>query len=211
MYQAYVRLAQDEASIELAGCWAHARRKFFEIKDRHPRECNLVLKLIGKLYGVEKTIRERRATEEGFGDEEAKKLREEEASNAHARLKRVLTIVRHGKLPAGELAAACDYSLNHWGYLSAYLEHGRVEIDNNGMENAIRPTAVGKKNWLFVGHPQAGKRAAILYSILISCQRLDVQPLEYLTALLKTDLGKLSQKERAALTPSGWAKSRGQI
>jgi len=211
MYQSYVKLAKDEASIELAGCWAHARRKFFEIKDRHPRECNIVLKLIGKLYGVEKTIRERRASEEGFGDESAKALRLAKAANAHARLKRVLTIVRHGKLPAGELAAACDYSLGHWNYLSTYLKHGRVDIDNNGMENAIRPTAVGKKNWLFVGHPEAGKRAAIIYSILISCQRLDVQPLEYLTDLLKTDLGKLSKAERDALTPSNWAKSRGRI
>lgn len=79
------------------------------------------------------------------------------------------------------------------------------------MENAIRPTAVGKKNWLFVGHPEAGKRAAILYSILISCQRLGVQPLEYLTALLKTDLAKLSQEERSKLTPSNWTQSGGQI
>jgi transposase len=210
MYQAYVKLEQAVEAIDLAGCLAHARRKFFEIKDRHPRQCNLILKLIGKLYKVEKTIRERRAVEEGFGDEDAKALRQTKAANTHARLKRVLTIVRHGKLPAGELAKACDYSLNHWGYLSTYLEHGRVEIDNNGMENAIRPTAIGKKNWLFVGHPEAGKRAAILYSILISCQRLDVQPLEYLTALLKTDLGKRSKKERSALTPSSWAKSRGQ-
>ena len=211
MYQAYVKLEKDAKAIELAGCWAHARRRFFEIKDRHPRECDLVLKLIGRLYKVERTIRERRAVEEGFGDEDAKALRLEKSANTHARLKRVLTIVRHGKLPAGELAAACDYSLGHWGYLSTYLEHGRVDIDNNGMENAIRPTAVGKKNWLFVGHPEAGKRAAILYSILISCQRLDVQPLEYLTALLKTDLGKLSKEELAEFTPASWTKSRGQI
>ena len=211
MYQAYVNLAKGKQDIELAGCWAHARRKFFEIKDRHPRECGLILKLIGKLYAAERIVRERRAAEEDFGDDEAKKLRQQAASNTHARLKRVLTIVRHGKLPAGELAAACDYSLNHWGCLSTYLEHGRVEIDNNGMENAIRPTAIGKKNWLFVGHPHAGDRAAILYSILISCQRLGVQPLKYLTALLKTDLRKLTQEELAKLTPSGWAKSRGQI
>ena len=209
MYQPYVTLAKDEEAIGLAGCWAHARRKFFEIKDRHPRECALVLKLVGKLYGVEKEIRERRTREGGFGDEDAKTLRLKRASNTHARIKRVLTIIRHGKLPAGELAAACDYSLNHWGYLSTYLEHGSVEIDNNGMENAIRPTAVGKKNWLFVGHPEAGERAAILYSILISCQRLDVDPLEYLTALLKTDLAKLTKEELVELTPSNWGKPRG--
>lgn len=210
MYQPYVRLAKEEQAIQLAGCWAHARRKFFDIKDRHPRECSLVLKLIGKLYKVEKEIRERRATQERFGDEEAKALRLQQASNTHARLKRALTIIRHGKLPAGELAAACDYSLNHWSYLSTYLKHGRVDIDNNAMENAIRPTAVGKKNWLFVGHPEAGKRAAVLYSILVSCQRLDVDPLEYLTALLKTDLAKLTEEELVEFTPSNWGKPRGQ-
>ena len=89
-----------------------------------------------------------------------------------------MDIPRHPSLPASELAKACDYSLAHWEYLSTYLRHGRVFVDNNWMENAIRPTAVGKKKWLFVGHPKAGERAAILYSILISCQRLDIQPLE---------------------------------
>lgn len=129
MYQAYVKLEKDTKAIELAGCWAHARRKCFEIKDRHPREFNLILRLIGKLSKVEESIRKRRAAEERFGDDEAKEFRLEKAANTHARVKHALTMIRHGKLPAGELAAACDYSLNHWCYLSTYLEHGRVDID----------------------------------------------------------------------------------
>lgn len=75
----------------------------------------------------------------------------------------------------------------------------------------LRPTAVGKKNWLFVGLPQAGGRAIILYSILISCQGLAIEPLEYLTALLNTDLGKLTKEELAKLTPSAWAVARGDL
>ncbi len=84
-----------------------------------------------------------------------------------------------------------------------------MEIDNNLMENAIRPTAVGKKNWLFVGHPEAGERATILYSVLVSCQRLEVHPQDYLAALLKTELSRLTKDELSELTPSAWAKSRG--
>ena len=211
MYEAYPKLEKASEGIELAACWAHARRKFHEIRDRNPRECGLILKLIGKLYAVEKAIREMRARGEGFSDGDAKAYRQENAINAHARLKRALTIVRHGKLPKQELAKACDYSLGHWEYLSTYLDHGQVEIDNNGMENAIRPTAVGKKNWLFVGHPEAGERSAILYSILISCQRLGVHAQNYLTELLKTDLSKLGKDELSKLTPSAWARSKGSI
>jgi len=211
MYDAYPKLEKASESVELAACWAHARRKFFEIRDRNRRECDLILKLIGKLYAVEKAIRERRGNEDRFDDAAAKAYRQEKAANTHSRLNRVLRIVRHGKLPKQELATACDYALNHWGYLSTYLEHGRVEIDNNGMENAIRPTAVGKKNWLFVGHPQAGERSAILYSILISCQRLGIHPQDYLTEMLKTDLSRLDRRKLSELTPSAWAKSRGSI
>jgi hypothetical protein len=75
------------------------------------------------------------------------------------------------------------------------------------MENAIRPTAVGKKNWLFVGHPRAGERAAILYSILISCQRLDVNISDYLKDVLSIDTRILDDDQLAALTPARWKKS----
>lgn len=172
------------------------------IPDRHPRECGIYLKLVARLYKVEAEIRER-----SLPPSEAKALRKEKSANTHARIKRVLTILRHRCLPKSELGKACDYSLGHWRQLSTYLEHGHVEIDNN----AIRPTAIGKKNWLFVGHPQAGERAAILYSILISCQRLDVHPQDYLAEMLKTDLSRLDRKQLSELTPSAWAKSRGSI
>ncbi|MCH6259369.1 IS66 family transposase, partial [Puniceicoccaceae bacterium K14] len=121
MYQAYVSFEQSHESVELAGCWAHARRKFHDALERRPRECSLVLKLIGKLYAVEKEIREN-----GLSSESAKALRKEKATNSHTRIKRVLTILRHRSLPKSELGKACDYSLNHWKYLSTYLENGHV-------------------------------------------------------------------------------------
>ncbi len=95
-----------------------------------------------------------------------------------------------------------------------------MNIDNNLMENAIRPTAVGKKNqsslyratprhgWLFVGHPKAGDRSAIIYSILISCQRLEVDPKEYIESILDQNTAMMTTEELAALTPAEWKKSR---
>jgi len=206
-YQPYITFAAGNKSVELAACWAHARRKFFDCKDSHPRQCGVYLKLVARLYAVEQEIRERRDCEKNFDDEGALNLRKQKSANTHARIHRVLIILRQNCLPQSGLGKACDYSLRIWEHLSTYLSHGRVEIDNNLMENAIRPTAVGKKNWLFVGHPEAGERAAILYSILISCQRLDVDPATYLRDLLGRDLPNMPKEQLAELTPAKWKKS----
>ncbi len=202
-YEAYIKFERSKDSVSLAACWAHARRKFFEAKDYHPRECGIYLKLVARLYAVEAEIRER-----GLGAEAALELRRERSANTHARIRRLLLILRDRALPASQLGKACAYSLRIWPYLSTYLEHGRVAIDNNAMENAIRPTAVGKKNWLFVGHPQAGERAAIIYSVLISCQRLDIDPAAYLLDILSVDTRALPEEKLAELTPAQWKKSR---
>ena len=163
-----------------------------------PRESVLVLKLIAKLYRVETHIREN-----SLPKEQISPYRQKHSLNTHRRLRRVLEILRHRTLPKSQLGKACAYALNNW----TYLDHGQVAIDNNAMENAIRPTAIGKKNWLFVGHPQAGERAAILYSILISCQRLDIDINQYLTDVLSIDTRVLDEEQRAALTPARWKKA----
>ena len=89
--------------------------------------------------------------------------------------------------------------------MQIYLEHGEVEIDNNLVENAIRPSAVGKKNHLFIGHPQAGERSAILYTLLISAKAQGVDPQTYLTDVIKR-LPGAAPKELDQLTPANWAK-----
>lgn len=202
-YEAYVRFAAQNEGVTLVGCMAHMRRKFFDARDRHPRECALVLKLIARLYQVEERIRENR-----LSPEQTRQYRQEHSLNTHRRLRRVLEILRHGTLPRSELGKACAYALNNWTYLGRYLDHGQVAIDNNAMENAIRPTAIGKKNWLFVGHPRAGDRPAILYSILISCQRLGINVAEYLTEVLSIDTRVAGDDQLAALTPARWKKAR---
>ena len=205
-YDAYIQLAARNEDITLIGCMAHAHRKFFNALDRHPRECALVLKLMAKLYRIETYIREN-----SLPVDEISSYRGEHALNTLQRLKRVLEILRHRTLPKSELGKACNYALNNWAYLSRYLEYGHVAIDNNNMENAIRSTAIGKKNWMFVGHPQAGERAAILYSILISCLRLEIDVAEYLEDVLAIDTRILNENQREPTSrshPSPLEKSK---
>ena len=90
--------------------------------------------------------------------------------------------------------------------LSVYLGDGRIEIDNNLVENAIRPTAIGKKNWLFVGAAEAGQRGAILYTIIESCRRRGIDPHAYLRDVL-TRLPSMTNWQVKDLTPEAWAKA----
>lgn len=176
-YGAYAR----EKSIELAACWAHVRRKFFEAKDQDWR-MEWVLKKIGHLYRIERRLREIQA---------GPVLREAtRAWQARPVLKRIGHMLEkwnrtHRFLPKSGAGEAINYTLNLWNQLEVYLTDGRIDIDNNHVENAIRPTAVGKKNWLFIGAEQAGQSSAILYTIIEECRRLGLNPQTYLTEVLK--------------------------
>ncbi len=100
----------------------------------------------------------------------------------HRTLVRLKTSGRH--LPQSLLGMAMDYALGQWPTLEVFLNDGRIESDNNGVENAIRPTALGKKNWLFVGKAEAGERGAILYTVIESCRRQGIDPQAYLRDVL---------------------------
>ena len=88
------------------------------------------------------------------------------------------------------------------------LEHGESEIDNNLIENAIRPSAVGKKNFLFIGSPEAGQRSAIIYSIVVSCERHGIDPLAYMTDVLEKLPSMSNQDDLTPLLPSNWKEPR---
>ncbi len=92
-------------------------------------------------------------------------------------LRRLVLALQRKVLPGSGLGKACTYLLGHWAPLTEHLQHHQTRLDNNVVENAIRPSAIGKKNWLFIGHPGAGQRSAIIYSIVVSCQRLGKDPL----------------------------------
>lgn len=205
-YAAYIGFSAEREKVQLVGCMAHCRRKFVEAQSYNPRECELVLRLMGRLYGVEKQIRER---EPALQANEVVAIRVQKSKNTIDRLKRLFEIIQRRYLPQESVRKAADYALRHWTYLSEYLVHGHVQIDNNLVENAIRPTAVGKKNWMFIGHPNAGDRAAILYSILVSCERAGINAQDYLREIFSTDLSKLSREQLSELTPL--AKARSQV
>ncbi len=106
--------------------------------------------------------------------------------------------------PKSGLAKACDYLLRYRDAIAAHVDHGETRLDNNLVENAIRPSAIGKKNWLFIGHSDAGQSSAIIYSIVISCQRHRKDLLAYMRDVL-TRLPQLTnQDDLDALTPSNW-------
>jgi hypothetical protein len=112
-------------------------------------------------------------------------------------------------LPKSNFGKAIAYALDHWEALNLYLEHGTFEIDNNLVENAIRPTAIGKKNFLFFGSPNSGQTSAVIYSLVETCRKLDINPSEYFKELLDA-LPTMQQSEAADWTPVRWAATRTQ-
>jgi transposase len=204
-YAAYRAFANRRgAAIELAGCWAHVRRKFYEAIESSPKIAGWLVRQIQHLYQVEAVLREHRA-----GPKLRAAVRAHQSRPIVERVKRALmklkTSGRH--LPQSPLAGAIDYALGQWRTLTVYLDDGRVEIDNNLVENAIRPTAIGKKNWLFVGDADAGERSAIIYTVIESCRRRGLDPYAYLREVL-TRLPRMTNRQIPEVTPEAWCKSR---
>jgi transposase len=175
-YAAYEAFDQLPA-MTTYGCWAHARRYFFEAKDSSPDEAAYALAEIGKLYEIERALRDERAAAE-----ERRAARQEYAVPVLDALKAWLESQR--ALPKSPLGKAVGYALNHWVRLVRYAEDGRIEIDNNLVENAIRPIALGRKNYLFAGSHGAARRAAVIYSLLATCKKHDVNPQAWLADVL---------------------------
>jgi transposase len=193
--------------IELAGCWAHVRRKFHEALASSPRLAGWLLHQIQQLYRIEARLREHRA-----GPQLRAAVRASESRPLVKRLERALVKLKAGKhhLPHSLLGMAIDYALGQWRTLEIYLADGRVEIDNNLVENAIRPTAIGKKNWLFVGEADAGQRSAIIYTLIESCRRRGLDPYSYLREVL-TRLPNMTNHQIPEVTPAAWQKSQKQL
>jgi transposase len=204
-YEAYDCFARRRAGgIVLAGCLAHVRRKFYEARETAPKVAGWVLLHIKHLYVLESQLRQARAGPRLRQAERVAKSRPilERLHRALLRLK-----VRHRYLPQSLMGKAIDYALRQWPSLMVFLEDGRIEIDNNRVENAIRPTAVGKKNWLFIGEAAAGDRSAVLYTIIESCRRRDIDPFAYLRDIF-TRLPSATNWQIKDLTPEAWAKAK---
>jgi transposase len=202
-YAAYSTHAAKQPGITLAGCWAHVRRKFYEALQTGQALAAGPLKAIGELYTIEKELRQSRA-----GPSQREAIRKQRSSPILAALQIDLMRLRADTsvLPKSPLGRAIDYALMLWPKLTIFLTHGEVEIDNNGIENAIRPTAVGKKNWLFVGGEDTGERSAILYTLIESAKRHGHEPYAYLRDVLDR-LPSTTTSGLEALLPVNWQPS----
>jgi transposase len=207
-YAAYRSFANARnGTIALAGCWAHVRRKFFEALEQSPKTAGWIMRQIQSLYQVEARLREQQA---GPGLRAAARIHQ--SKPIVQRLKRALVQLKSSgrHLPQSLLGIAIDYALGQWPTLEVYLGDGRVEIDNNLVENAIRPTALGKKNWLFVGEADAGERAAIIYTLIETCRRRNIDPYAYLKDVF-TRLPNMKNHQIPEVIPAAWAKARSPL
>ena len=189
--------------INLAGCWAHARRNFYEARQQAPQRCGWILRQIAHLYRIEENLRRSQA-----GPRKRAAVRRSQSRLIFQRLYRALVLFKKSRryLPRSTFGQAIDYALSNWSLLGVYLEDGRLELDNNLVENAIRPTAVGKKNWLFFGDAEAGQRSAILYTIIESCRCRGIDPYVYLRDVL-TRLPSMTNWQVKDITPEAWEKT----
>ena len=197
-YSAYEAFDQTE-TITLVGCMAHIRRKFEHALDNDKARASHVLESMHGLYALE-----RKAREKEYSHEQRLALRQQEARPIMDKLKTWLVENRDKVLPKSNIGEAITYACNRWKYMERYLEDGKLEIDNNLVENAIRPVAIGRKNYLFAGSPQGAEWAAILYSLLSSAANCGHNPSEYLKdILLRLPDQPLNYLDE--LLPTNWA------
>jgi len=179
-YKVYSVLAAKEG-FQLVGCMAHVRRKFYEAFDLHGEvDAAWYLVQIKALYANERELHEQSADPVLYRDHHSRPLMEAMLERMQ-RDQQVLD--EHNRAP--KTRQAIRYALGQWEALMRYLDHSQASIDNNRAEQAIRPTKLGAKNWLFIGHPQAGKRSAILYTLVQNCKHHGIDPQAYLIDVLE--------------------------
>jgi len=200
-YSAYTSyLKKHKLDVELVSCLAHIRRKFFDARKNHPELAELALRAIQYLYRIERICRDYKCS-----DERRLKLRQRYARPAYDAMLEWVDHQQRNNLSKGGIGKALHYAKNHLPRLRHYLEDGRIEIDNNQIENKIRPLALGRKNYLFAGSHKGAERAAMMYSFFASCKEHDVNPREWLRdVLIRIGNHKVNRLEE--LLPGRWVK-----
>lgn len=202
-YELYDALRKEQPSrLKRIGCVSHARRKFYKAL---LESCSEALWFIGQmrqLYRLERELKD-------ASPEQRRKGRLQKAPAIWLAMKRRAQAIRADPrvLPQSTLGKAARYLVNEYTALVGYLRDGRFEIDSNLVENDVRPSAVGKRRWLFIGHPDAGWRSAVIYTIIQSCRRYGINPQEYLTDVLQR-LPSMTSSQVRELLPDQWRKAR---
>ncbi len=178
-YKAYETYLRKHPEVTGVSCLAHIRRKFFEARDHHPRLAELALAAIGFVYHVEAHCRRRKRTAS-----ERLALRRRLSRPVYEALLDWAEYEQRNNLSSGAIGKALKYAKDQLPRLAACFEDGRLEVDNNLIENSIRPLALGRKNYLFAGSHAGAQRAAMLYSFFASCKRMEVNPRAWLRDVL---------------------------
>lgn len=188
-------LASDGRIVKVA-CGAHLRRKFVDARSTRPRECAQFLEWFRQLYDVEDRARD-------LPPAARQALRAAESVPVLDRMEQSLDELSVAALPKSPLGKAVAYARKQWAAFRRYTEDGRLTIDNNVSERTLRAQAIGRKNWLFLGHAAAGPRASVLYTVLAGAKRHRLEPWAYLTHVLLHLAGGSADLE--ALLPDRWA------
>ena len=198
-YAAYEEF-DKRAGITLIHCMAHARRKFSDALQNDKARAEYALSMFQKLYAIERTIKD-----EELNAEAILQLRQQQAVPVLKELKEWMTEEYTKVLPKSPIGQALAYSLPRWNKLSNYASDPIINIDNNPVENAIRPVAIGRKNYLFAGSHEAAQRAAMVYSMFATCRLHNINPYDWLKDVLER-MHLHSTSNIAILLPQNWKK-----
>ncbi len=203
-YQAY-SIYENKKGVLLLGCWAHARRKFTESLQEDKTGAEYALKQISMLYRVENM-----ATDQEMDAGQRAELRQRLAYPILTAFEKWIVSYYPKTIPTGRMNRALSYTYNLFHRLSRYHLDGRYQIDNNLVENAIRPLALGRKNFLFCGNHDAAENAAIMYSLIGCCKASDVNPQQWLTDVLTRipEYNNNYSLDLANLLPHNWKASK---
>jgi hypothetical protein len=198
-YAGYDHIYATKKVREVA-CWAHARRKFFDSLNSNKAAASRAIRFIQVLYHIEKRLAK-------GTPEDRQRIRQSRSIRVLRIFKKWLDTTLLYALPKGPLGKAVKYTLNNWDALCRFTQDGELTPDNNKSERALRPIAVGRKNWMFAGSYEGGRRAAILCSLIASCKQHDVNPVEYLTDVLNKVCSSACT-DVDSLLPDVWSAQR---
>ena len=196
-YAGYQQYGKKKEVTHLA-CWAHARREFEKSLDNDKQRAEKALLLIQQLYALE-----RKAKQDCLSAQEIKELRLAESLPIINEMGKWIFEEIKNTLPKSQIGKAMAYAYGRWDALSAYLYDGNLLIDNNLIENAIRPVALGRKNYLFAGSHEAAKRSAMIYSFFAICKKHEVNPFQWLKHAL-LNIASINHKKITVLYPQNY-------
>lgn len=199
-YSAYTALVSRYEGVRLGGCLAHIRRRFFEAAKQAPEVSLEVLSLIRELYAIEGQLRDGRPERAPPACREL--VRRARARPIVERLEALLKREAGKHLPKSKLGEALGYALGQWEEFKLYLGDGVLEIDQNLVENAIRPVKLGAKNYLFFGNAEAGSHNALFYTLIENCKAQGIDPERYIAEAIRRLPADPTQEQAAAVTPA---------